>query len=177
LKTLIKNLRRQNADRRYYVPLSAFYHTITYQHVRKVLVSAGIEKYHLDETAKRILADGRKIFAILLLIDQPALVANFIDEDQLQDHLLPFDEKVLGEISSNLEIKEFMEKQGEFLTPTFTIGTFTRFTNDTAALPFTKDSEIGRGHHSNVFEIAIDPEHQVLENPFRQRVSLVVHFS
>jgi hypothetical protein len=141
------------------------------------LVSAGIEKYHLDETAKRILADGRKIFAILVLIDQPALVVTFIDKDQLQDHLLPFDETILGEISSNLEIKEFVEKQGEFLTPTFTVGTFTRFTNDTAALPFTKDSEIGRGHHANVFEIAIDPEHQILEKPFCQRVSPVFHFS
>ena len=176
MKTLIKNLRRQNADRRYYVPLSAFYHTITYQHVRRVLVSVGIEKYRLDETAKRILADGRKIFGILVLIDQPALVATFIHKDELQDHRLPFDETILGEIS-NLEIKEFMERQGEFLTPTFTVGTFTRFTNDTAALPFTKDSEIGRGHHANVFEIAIDPEHQILEKPFCQRVSPVFLFS
>lgn len=170
LKLRLKNLRRENSDHRWFIPLLALREVLLEDIIRKALQDTGIKSYYLDEMANHILPDGVKIFAILVLTDQAALTSKFIEEGEFHDQRLPFSLNILGKQLSLPSAKDFYEKQWELTAPTFYRGTIHKSLNDRSILPFTKDKRIGNGAFGTVYEIKLDQSHQQLNGLFQDRV-------
>ncbi|KAI1074718.1 kinase-like protein [Whalleya microplaca] len=160
LKDILKRLRKDNVDKRSYIPLHLFYSKTSKRAIRHSLDQNDIPKVHRDEVADRIFKHGRKILAILILIDKVKFVLKFIEQAQLQDQKLPLKTKDLCEILGDEDIaKDFYQKQWELLAPEFCLGTLTDPVPGRVALPFLEDKWIGKGHFANVYEIQVDQEH------------------
>ncbi|KAF2468700.1 kinase-like protein [Lindgomyces ingoldianus] len=169
LKLLLKSIRRENSDLRWFVPHNALVKVMVRENLRSTLKDQ-IKPYHIEETLKSIIRTGTKIFAILVLIDHVPKVQCFIEKDQLRDQRLPFTVDELKTIVDDICAIDFFEKQSEFLVPEFFQGMLTRRLNERTVMPFTKDSRIGAGSFGKVYEICFHPDHQLLEPCFQQRL-------
>jgi hypothetical protein len=171
LKLLLKNLRRENIHHRRFVPELSLYQVLTKNAIRKGLGDAGISVHQQEEVTTKVAQNGRKIFAILVLIEQAADISRFIKTDELQDAKLPFKVEVLREEIGIPNADEFDEKQWEFTAPTFRPGTLNRCLKDKVILPFTSKKDEGRGAFGNVCRVELDQDHQRLDNSFPKEVT------
>jgi hypothetical protein len=172
LKSEIKNLRRRNALRHYYVPESSFFKVMTEDRIHQALIES--PSYQREEIVGKVFQRGRKIFGILILLNQAVQLSKFIEADQFDDAKLPFKEGFLVEDIhlSNEEAKDFHERQWELIAATFSRGTLNRHLEENTILPFTEDKEIGKGHFGKVYEVTLDPGHQELGEFFPGKVRL-----
>jgi hypothetical protein len=170
LRSSIKRLRRANIHYRMFVPELALYRIMTKDAISKALGDSGISTHRQDEIATRIAYSGRKIFAILVLIAQPASISKFIEADELQDAKIPFKVEVLKEEIKISEAYEFDEKQWEFAAPTFLQGTLNRCLKNRIILPFKLKKDVGRGAFGNVCLVELDQDHQELDGVFPKTV-------
>ncbi len=85
LKTLPKSLRQENIHHRRFIPNLALRQALTSKIVSEALDDSEISQHKRAEVATRIIHSGCKIFAILVLIDQPADVMKFIEAVELED--------------------------------------------------------------------------------------------
>lgn len=172
----MRGLRCQNAHRQWFIPQQSLRQLMSKDKIREALRESGTKAYLLDETTSFVFKNGVKIFSILILIHQSSLIDCFIKSDQLQDRRLPFDSEFLkNEILIDYtqeNAQEFYEKQWEFIAPEFFRGTLTRSLNKNVVLPFITNKEIDEGGFGTVYEIALHPDHQKLDNVFGQRVSM-----
>ncbi|KAK7431669.1 hypothetical protein QQZ08_001888 [Neonectria magnoliae] len=168
LRSSIKRLRRKNASNRWYIPEQSLLTAMTEDAMNNALGKSGTPPHQHAETLQRILQSGRKIFAVLVLLDCQKYLANFIEADLLDDGKLPFK---INTLSHSLEIPgedagDFEEKQWEFIAPVFRRGTLNRRLGESFVLPFTRDVRIGKGMFGTVYEAVLDPDHQVLSGDF-----------
>ena len=170
LKSRLKALRRETADHRWFIPQLPLRKILSEDTIRKALQEAETKPYQLDEMVKHILAGGMKIFAILVLTDQPALTSKFIEEGELHDQRLPFLSGTLHKQLSLPSAKDFYERQWELTAPTFYHGAINKLLNERSVLPFVKEKHIGKGAFGTVYEIELDHDHQQLEGPFQNKV-------
>jgi hypothetical protein len=170
LKSRLKHLRRENADHRWFIPQLRLCEVLSEDATRKALQDVGTKSYQLNEMVKRILPDGMKIFAILVLTDQTALTSKFIEEGELYDQRLPFSVDILDKQLSLPFAKDFYEKQWELTAPNFYYGSINKLLNERSVLPFIKDKHIGKGAFGTVYEIELDHDHQQPEDPFQGKV-------
>jgi hypothetical protein len=171
LRTCLKKLRRENIHHRRFIPGLLLYRVVTKDAIQKGLKTAGIAAHQQEEIATRVVQNGKKIFAILTLIEQAADILKFIEADELQDAKLPFNVEILKDEIGIFNADEFDEKQWEVIAPTFRRGTLNRCLNGKIILPFTFKEDIGHGAFGKVWEIELDQDHQELDNVFPRRVS------
>ena len=170
LKLRIKDIRCENSDHRWFVPLLPLREILSQDVILKAVRDAGTKAYHLDEVVDRILSNGLKIFAILVLTDQAALAFKFIQEGELLDERLPFSLEILKMRLSLPHVKDFYEKQWELSVPTFDRGTIHKSLDDRVILPFIRDKRIGNGAFGTVYEIELNHNHQQLQGQFQHKV-------
>ncbi|KAJ8122160.1 hypothetical protein ONZ43_g1577 [Nemania bipapillata] len=171
LKRTIKQLRRKNVTRHWYVPGMLFDSVITAQDIQAALAESEIPSYSREEILNRIFPKATRIFAILLLLDQLEDLARFVESDQLHDAKLPFTLAILMQDIHLAEdpAKDFEEKQWELIAPIFHRGTLHRRLGDSAALPFVQNTQIGEGAFGTVYEVVIDPDHQGPSDAFSEK--------
>jgi hypothetical protein len=119
---------------------------------------------NLDEVVDKVYFGGRRIFAILVVLNgQEKEILRFIEHDHYQDspldHRLPFAIGDLEIIAPDIAI-DFYEKQWEFAAPVFTRGVDHRLLDIRTALPFEENTKIGDGGFGEVFRISLYPGHQ-----------------
>lgn len=170
LELRIKGLRRENADHRQFIPQLPLREVFSKDAIWKALHDSGIKRYQLDEMVDRILKDGIKIFAILVLTHQAGLTPRFIEEAEFHDQRLPFSLEILEKQLSLPSAKDFYEKQWELIAPTFYRGTIHKSLNSRFILPFVLDQRIGSGAFGTVYEIELDHDHQQLDDLFQGRL-------
>ncbi|KAF4335478.1 kinesin [Fusarium beomiforme] len=168
LKSDIKRLRRKNASQQWYIPERALLEFMTEDAINNTLAKSSVPSHQHAETLQRILEGGRRIYAILVLLDFYQYLTNFIEGDQLDDGKLPF---TLETLSHSLEIpsedaKDFEDKQWELIAPVFRRGTLNRRLEQSFVLPFNQDKRIGKGAFGTVYEVVLDPDHQILSGEF-----------
>jgi hypothetical protein len=169
----IRNLRRRNAHNKPYIPLRSLYKILTLDRVCEELKEAAIDWYHVEEVSRQIVKDGRRIFAILVLINRVSHVKTFLERDRLQDCLLPFNVQGLRnfEDEDRTFAVEFHSRQWELLAPCFSRGTICRQVDERCPLPFCKEKMVGDGAFGTVHEISLDADHQSPGDGFPKRVS------
>ena len=171
LKVRLKEIRRENADFRWFIPQRLLQQLMTRDTVQQAL-RGSVKPYHLEEISERVVRNGIKVLAMLVLIDHTSHISCFIEKDQLHDLRIPFERKVLETILQEPCAADFAERQWEFTAPEYFRGTITRSLSERVVLPFAKDTRIDKGGFGTVFEIKIHEEHQDLEDCFRQKVSV-----
>ncbi|KAF1992840.1 kinase-like protein [Amniculicola lignicola CBS 123094] len=170
LRIRLKSLRRVNATYRWYIPRNSLQGLMDEDTVQGALRENGIRSYQLAEVTKNIIPRGRRIFAILLLIDLIAEVCNFIEAGELNDERLPLNIEVLRRVLPTTPADDFFEKQWELSAPIFQYGTINQTYLVMTVIPIVCEKQIGTGGFSTVYEIELDPEHQFLGGSFQKRL-------
>ena len=175
LKLRIRALYCESKSWRWFIPDLAFYSVMTEDGIRGALSNIQTHRntFQQEEIAQKVFQQGRKIFGILVLLDQATYVSQFIEADELEDTRLPFKQNILiNDIGlPSLDAIEFEKKQWDLLAPTFYRGTLNRRFRDRTILPFVHDEPIGKGNFGTVYETELAKTHQVLSESFPERVS------
>ena len=166
---------RNDEQNHYFYPHESVHGLITSEIVRKVLVDNRVKPYEL-ESAARYSADigGRRIFAILVLIQQPQLYLEFIRNDKLQrgdpDHKLPYGKEQLKRLLPFPTSEEFWDKQWEFTAPFFSESVIARVLPDEFILPYLKKEYLGEGALGQVFKIQIEQSYLPVDSSWQGEV-------
>jgi hypothetical protein len=157
-------LQTRNFESAYFVPTKDLEELLSKPSVQDILNRCGIEAEHRDETTSIILSGARRIFSILILMRDEALIRKFIEHDQFQfkhlDAKLPLTESALQQIIGNGPAKRFYRKQWMFVSPYFRNDLLHRILKHDVVLPFMDSSFIGRGDFGTVSEVTLHPRHQ-----------------
>jgi hypothetical protein len=168
LRAQIQGLRCPVAkEAKSFVPHQDLYRLLTKSVIREALSKgASTRWYNLDQVVDIIHSGGRRIFAILTVLNgQEQQILRFIEHDHFQgsplDHKLPFSRTALSAIVPDIAI-DFYEKQWEFSAPVLARGIDHRLLDDFTALPFTENRKIDEGGFGEVFKIILHESHQDL---------------
>jgi hypothetical protein len=170
LRNKICALRRENIEKRCFIPRQSLYEVMTRDAirdaVRDVLEQGGNGFHHLDELVQSIVGGARRVYAILLLIRHTAYASDFIGNDQFQDetiqldHKIPFSQEILEGFLPRLVAVEFYKQQWEISAPVFSKRILPRSLADHTVMPILKDTRIGVGGFGVVHEMVLDVSHQ-----------------
>lgn len=165
LQNHIRKLRRKNHESRYFVPETALYHLLTQDVIEDTIKTSEVKPYDRGSLVKAVVSGGRKVFAVLILIDRPQLISAFVRHDHFQisslDHKLPFAESDLEVILPGLSSR-FLELQWEFLAPYFSKEKIHRIFHTDTILPFERRSYVGEGNFGAISEVLIPGIHQAI---------------
>lgn len=164
-------LRKELPESRYYVPEITLYNTLSESTIRQVLQQcSNVQVQEWEEMAKVIFNGARKILGILLIIGHVGYIKDFISSDQYQqsqlDHRLPFELEKLQTWLKPAHARLFFDRQWEFISPVFSESVLRRQLDDHTILPFTNDSYRDKGGFGMVYDIELDPEHNMYGNSF-----------
>jgi hypothetical protein len=195
MKSSIKALRRQNYENKSYISPSALDELVTEGAILRILSESNVGKKgsHTD-IAEEILKSGKKVFAILVLMEKPELIVNFIKDDGFRhaiDSNLPFVEQLpkptmtdpeviersldsrLARILGVAHLRQFEKKQWEFTAPVFGRGILSRALHEFTVLPFPwQGIRKGSGSFGVVYPIIIDPAHRSFDGHTNSKASL-----
>jgi hypothetical protein len=164
IEDCIVALQTKNFESAYFVPTKDLEELLSKPSIQDILNRCGIEAQHRDETSSIILSGARKIFSILILMKDEALIRKFIEHDQFQfkdlDAKLPLSESALQRIIGNGPAKRFYRKQWMFVSPYFRNDLRHRILEHDVVLPFIDSSFVGRGGFGTVSEVTLHPRHQ-----------------
>ncbi|KAK6337821.1 hypothetical protein TWF696_001300 [Orbilia brochopaga] len=156
------------ADARKFMPLQLLYKLLTKEEIENA-VSASITKddgipfYQEADTVSWIVANGKRIFAILVVLgNQEHLIPKFIEHDfETFDEKLPFPLDLLQKVVPSIAT-EFHKKQWEFVSPIWSKNVIHRELPPDIRLPFVYNKKIDAGGFGDIYEIRLHPDHQVV---------------
>ena len=130
-------------------------------------------EFHQQHIASMILKGGRKVFAILTMLDEQALITKFLDNDNFEwaklDSTLPYAHSALELIMSRTRAWKFHKIQWEFIAPVFKRDMPHYILSDDVILPFVEEQIVGVGSFSTAHALTIHPDHCDLSRPsYRQ---------
>ena len=171
LQERIESLRCANAEGRYFVPAGALEKVLTIDAVQFAVRECGIAlyEYHQQHITSMILKGGRKVFAILTMLDEQTLISKFLQNDKFEwtklDSNLPYAHSALELIMSRTRAWKFHEIQWEFIAPVFKRGMPHYTLSDDVILPFVDEQIVGVGPFSTARALTIHPDHCDLARP------------
>ncbi|KAL9120617.1 MAG: hypothetical protein Q9187_002825 [Circinaria calcarea] len=117
-----------------------------------------IPSHKLESTARIVLNEAPKIFAILLELHCEQVFVRFVESDVL-DSRLPLDEAILRNIIPEAA-QRFECLQWEYLAYQFKRGQYHKKLSQKQVLPYLQQENIGGGGYSTVYRVLIPPQHQ-----------------
>ncbi len=175
LRRRIHEVRLENADVRIFVPENSLVDVVTPETVRPI-ISARFPLESAQEITNTVLLGGRKIFSILVMLDQVDRIEHFIKRDQLQardiDSLLPVTKIDLRTtLKDDYIADQFYLSQWEFCAPVFTRKTIPRIFDRHVVLPFVRKEWVAAGAYGAVYKIDIHPDHRPVSSDANIEVS------
>ena len=173
LQEQIESLRCVNAQGQYFVPAGALEKVLTIDVIQVAVRECGIASNYQQEIASMISKGGHKVFAILTMLNKPALITKFLENDNLGwanlDSKLPYEYSALQPIMSRMIARDFRRIQWEFIAPVFKRGMPHYILSDEVILPFMDEQIVGVGSSSTAHALTIHPDHCDLARPsYRQ---------
>ncbi|KAK3379118.1 kinase-like domain-containing protein [Lasiosphaeria ovina] len=171
LRKSVISLRCKNSESRYFVPPRGLEAVVTRDAIYRALKDCAVSVAHLDEVATVIARGARRTFSILLLVGGPSEISQFIAKDSFLpfkwDEKLPLHAESLSAVLSDpIMVKEFCEKQWEFLSPTIGQTVLHRELHDDAIFPFLDEVPLGDGSFGTVSEVLVHGDfHQFGQTP------------
>jgi hypothetical protein len=163
IRERIRSLRTPNAFGEQFVPFQSLDHILDEKTVQGALSACGIKVYERDEVQEAILSSGKRVFAILCLMEREHLIVQFSGNDNFLmvalDSKLPLDEDALQRIIPE-DYRAFYDIQFEFSAPIFRPNLHHRRLHDGCILPFTKVKPIGEGGFGVVSRVTLAGAHQ-----------------
>jgi hypothetical protein len=142
----------------------------------RLAVRSSIEEvYRRDEAVQLVLRGGRKVFALLIILNEESMLVNFLETDtalsKSLDSRLPLTESALLSLFANsahgdVIAKEFFDRQWEFIAPLFRLDISHRFFDDMTVMPFVWGSKTsaGEGAFGYVDKVTLHARHQGFES-------------
>lgn len=160
-------LRQENFDTQKFVPEGDLQDLLSEDVIARSIRSCDIDFYKHAETIHTIKNGARKIFAILVLLNQEVAITKFIENDQLQcsqlDSKLPFPLSILESMEFD-GAQDFYERQWEFVSPIFSDLATHRVLDNNIRLPIMESKYLGEGGFGRVFKIVIHRHHRHFRN-------------
>jgi hypothetical protein len=104
-----------------------------------------------------------RIFAILLLIEQPWLIVEFLDKPNLSDHSGPFyGENPPPEFPEGANWEEFKKQQWQFFAHSFNRHGRDLKIDSNVPLPFVAVSRISSGGSAHIYKVTVEPEYNAM---------------
>jgi hypothetical protein len=160
----LDELEIENFVHKFFIPLSTLEALFPRERVVDLLGQHNIQFYDRDEVANAILANGLRLFATLVTIQEVEAIEGFIKADNFSggnfDLKLPLNEASLASVfkESPKRIK-FVQKQWRFLAPVLREDQSHRVLDDRTILPFLSSENIGKGGFANVSKVRVDASH------------------
>ncbi|KAK5445182.1 hypothetical protein LTS15_010273 [Exophiala xenobiotica] len=159
----IRSLRTPNVFGKHFVPFQRLDSLITASFVQEALRICGVKVYERDEVQEAIVNGGKRVFAILCLMEREKLIAQFSGNDNFLkgslDSKLPLDEDALRRIIPD-DYRVFYDMQFELSAPIFRPNLHHRSLHDNCILPFTKVEPKGGGAFGVVSKVTLTGSHQ-----------------
>jgi len=175
LRARILDLRQTNYDLRPFVPQDDLYSLLTLPVVSSTLEYNGVDKGRLGDLAQIVHQGARKVFAVLVILNQVQHISVLVGHDQFQDldQQLPFDsDKIKRKGISASMASDFYDQQWQFLAPVFSKTLLPRELVDLTPLPIIERDKIGSGSFGTVYKIRIHTSHHNLDKSVEQWVWL-----
>jgi hypothetical protein len=104
-----------------------------------------------------------RIFAILLLIDQPSLIVEFLDKPNLSDHSGPFyGDSPPPEFPKGSNWEEFKKQQWQFFAHSFNRHRHNLMIDSNVPLPFVAVSSISSGGSAYIYKVTIEQDYNAM---------------
>ena len=162
VRSHLQGLKNNHADPnlKVFVPQGCLGDVLNLDEVIQVLGEAVFNSpvHKRENTAKTILLEAPKIFAILLELHCEQSLVRFIENDVL-DSRLPFDEATLHHVIPEAA-KRFECLQYEYLAYRFQRGQYHKRLSEKQILPYTRQEKIGGGGFSTVYRVRVHSSHQ-----------------
>lgn len=165
LKRRLLGIETENYESKWYIPVTELEEALNVENVKAAVVESKVQPYKQDEVVQAVLHGGKKIFAILLLVDEAKCFVNFMEHDHLQnkplDAKLPYTRPELDVILDETASGLFHRTQWKVIAPLFRRDLSHRVFDKASILPFIHNVKIGNGSFGTVYEVVLDARHQV----------------
>lgn len=161
-RRLVCHLRRRAANGQYFVPSVELKNVLTRELVVGALDHDEIPEHRRHHTATKIVEDGIRTFAILLLVQQEHLVSHFIECDEL-DSKLPLSANQVQRISPFVSDRFHIEIQWEFIPYFFQRGMHHRKLRDEIILPYIHEERLAEGAGGEIFRCSISANQHMFD--------------
>jgi hypothetical protein len=174
LREKLLNLEVETVDGGRFIPEKLLEQTLTEPEIKRVLSGSQFKRafYKQEELSQMILEGGKKLLAILILMEREGAILKFLQRDPLQglslDSKLPLDleesRTVLEDGYSASTAAAFCEMQWKVLTPVLRNDRSHRVFDDCSILPFIKGEDWAPGGFGDISKMMLCPIHQRLVN-------------
>ena len=166
LQESILMLRVENSLGQDFIPETKLLELLTEDTVRATCKNL-TNTFGSKDIADVVFSKGRKVFAILVLINHLDLIERFIQNDHFQtsplDHKLPFSIEHLERTLSNKHRAAFFYKQQwEFCAAFFSNSGIPRCLDKRTILPYQRNSYLAEGGFGTIWDVEINDAHHGL---------------
>lgn len=161
----------QNVDCRRFIPDNEILRIVSDDVVRASVEQSTIEPQLREDCIDAVLAGGRRVLAILLMLDHEHFIAEFVEKDFLlkdsvMDSRLPFSVETLEAIFSSKRLAiRFENRQWEVTSPYFRSEKNQRIFPENIVLPFTHQEVIREGGFGQIWKVRLPSRHHGFELP------------
>ena len=161
VRTQMRNSMVKSISEHHFLPdasLSAILTLCAIENIVEELAYPADERIALSE---KIFCEGRKVFAILLLMGEEASIVTFRNHNAF-DHRLPFDENYAKEIAPDFGVPLAREFQWKVLPFHFKADMWQHHLEIEKArvLPFVESKDVATGGFGDIYKVTIYPSQQ-----------------
>lgn len=156
----------KNSDSRFFLPEQALIRIVTDENVEKCIRQADMEEIWRHGCSLAVLSGGRRVFALLIMLNRIELIRKFVETDQLPrlahlDSRLPFERKSLERIlGDDIDaIHDISKNQWEVMAPYFQEEQVHRVFQVDVVMPFVHSTWKGGGGFGDVHEVTLPDSH------------------
>lgn len=171
----------QNINKAQYIPEGQLDEILTSENIRICLEQSKISPNLWDDCIAAVESGGRRVFAILILVERMLFLDKFvgIDGSHIDLHLdaqLPLpNERLVRLLGSQSKAKDFYKRQWEVLAPVFDGSSIHRTYDKDTILPFTRPvKELGDGAFGVVSMITLPNTQHRFENIHTEQVLYIL---
>lgn len=181
LRLDLKQALVKNIDSKFYLPEEALMGILTDENVEKCVGQADIEEHCRHGCITAVLNGGKKVLALLIMLNRVEIIRNFVETDQLPrvahlDSRLPFEQESLERILENDvdAIIDISKNQWEVMAPYFQEEQSHRAFQVDVVVPFIKSTRKAGGGFGDIYEVTLPDTHHGFVRQQAGRVSRLI---
>lgn len=156
----------KTTDTKYFLPEDCLNSILTEATITECIDQADIDRVRRRSCKEAVLHGGKKVLALLIMLERVDLILNFVETDQASrtahlDSRLPLEQETLRRMlaDDDIAIIDIQRYQWEVLAPYFREDRVHRVFRQEIIMPFVHSKWIGSGGFGDVFEVTLPGTH------------------